>query len=30
MSIKNDKPKKMTREAYEKELAKLEVDLVKL
>ncbi len=30
MSKKHDKPKKMKREAYEKELAKLEVDLVKL
>jgi polyphosphate kinase 2 len=30
MSKKHDKPKKMKRETYEKELAKLEVDLVKL
>jgi polyphosphate kinase 2 len=30
MSKKHDKPKKMKREAYERELAKLEVDLVKL
>ncbi len=30
MSKKHDKPKKMKRKAYEKELAKLEVDLVKL
>ena len=30
MSKKHDKPKKMKRETYEKELAQLEVDLVKL